>query len=184
MALCDHKSVGVIIEGMPGYAGPADHYLMFERVKPPHGIAPVAGHLDDHGSYLDAMQAETVEETGLEVVEYHLVANGWRGNACRRQPANSEVGHDWKIYKALALGDQAAAPAETKNLHWYSRGDIAEMAARTMLYALDYVTGAEFKAEPGIEPVWIQWLIEAQLLDPKGMHLELLDALTETTPSV
>lgn len=184
MALCDHKVVGVIVEGdFDGFAGPPGHFLMSKRVKPPIGISPVAGHVDDFGGFEDALVEETKEEAGLDIANYSLVTGGWRDNVCSRQPSGPRLGHDWKVYWARAYGNAQGAPAENEDLRWYSRDEIAALAARTMRYALGDITDAEFKAEPGLEPVWVQWLVDAHLLKPEGLHLELIDALTYVNPT-
>ncbi|MFJ9871001.1 hypothetical protein [Streptomyces sp. NPDC101165] len=69
-SLCDHTSVGVLISSPSGL-------LVFDRVTPPAGLAPVAGHVDqlqEHAlrtaSYADGhlSREEFEREPGLEPV--------------------------------------------------------------------------------------------------------------------
>lgn len=93
---CDHTSVGVLITSPAGL-------LVFERAAPPAGIAPVAGHIDQHGSPEQAARTEAAEEVGLVVTRLNLLVQRWRPNQCRR-PTGGSVGHRWWIYQAQASG--------------------------------------------------------------------------------
>lgn len=178
---CDHACVGVIIEGKEGpYAGEPGQYLMFQRVKPPYGIAPVAGHLDQHGSFVDAMAAETREEVSLEIMEYKLLAYGRRQNVCRRPLSKPKPGHEWEVYHAYAQGIPGAAPEETKDLRWLTSLELQALAERTALYAHGGLTDEEFKADPGMEPVWVQWFNTARIVRMNSTDLTMIDLLTRT----
>ncbi|MFE3517574.1 NUDIX hydrolase [Streptomyces sp. NPDC059166] len=93
---CDHTSVGVLIPGPEGL-------LMFERATPPTGLAPVAGHIDQHGSPEQAARSEVAEEVGLTVTRLHPLLTQWRPNRCRRTPTGP-VGHQWWILQAEVRG--------------------------------------------------------------------------------
>jgi len=57
--LCDNKSVGVIVQNDGG------DILLLHRARFPFGMAPPAGHIDDHGSPEQAAVTEVFEEVGL-----------------------------------------------------------------------------------------------------------------------
>jgi 8-oxo-dGTP pyrophosphatase MutT (NUDIX family) len=162
---CDHRSVGVILTREDG------RMLLIRRALPPIGIAPVAGHLDEHGDDLAAATAEVREEVGLSVGALALVAEGWRPNLCRRPiTSGRRPGHQWTVYRGEATGTLIADPRETRVARWVTRGQVATLAARTIAYAHGYVTDARYQASPGLEAVWLQWLLAADLLDPVAAH--------------
>ncbi|MFC3981410.1 NUDIX hydrolase [Streptosporangium jomthongense] len=157
--ICDRYSVGVLITSQ-------DRYLMFERATPPVGIAPVAGHVDDHGIPADAARAEVFEEVGLTVDSLSLVTSGWRPNRCRRPvPAGGLPGHYWTIFQAQVSGTLNSSAREARNARWLDRPEIQRLAARTVSYAYGAISAAEFSAAPGLEPVWLEWLHEAGIVE-------------------
>lgn len=168
---CDNTSVGVLITDGVG------RYLMFDRATPPPGTAPAAGHVDQHGSWLDAAREEVAEELGLEVVRLDLVAGGWRANRCRRRPGPRGVGHDWRVYAATTAGELAPSTWETRNCRWLSPEQIAWASARTVAYANGRITDADFAARPGIEPVWLDWLVRAGAVQVDPAALTAVDRL-------
>ena len=64
----DHAAVGVLISSPDGL-------LVFERARPPAGIAPVAGHVDQHGGPEQAARIEVAEEVGVTVSEPRYFAS-------------------------------------------------------------------------------------------------------------
>jgi 8-oxo-dGTP pyrophosphatase MutT (NUDIX family) len=150
--VCDNRSAGVIIADGSG------KYLLFDRATFPPGTAPVAGHVDDHGTYEDAAIAEVREETGLTVTRLHEVASGWRDNKCRRKPGPKGVGHEWRVYTATVTGTLKPSPRETKNARWLTADELQVLADQTARYAY----GAH--CDLGIEPVWCHWLAVAGLV--------------------
>ncbi|WP_067828351.1 NUDIX domain-containing protein [Actinomadura kijaniata] len=166
---CDNASVGVLIEDGQG------RLLLLTRATPPVGIAPCAGHVfDEHtvtgpdgrvnvvASYRAAAAAEVAEELGLTVVGHlELVTFGWRTAACRRIPGPGGPGHHWHVYRAQVTGELAPSTRETRGAEFYDRDALQALAARTIAYAWDQVSIQEFEADPGLEPVWVRWLVEA-----------------------
>src|ERR1019366_5810903 len=59
--LCDNKSVGIIVRN------PEGSFALLKRAYFPIGYAPVAGHVDDHGSVEQAAVDEVIEEIDLTV---------------------------------------------------------------------------------------------------------------------
>jgi 8-oxo-dGTP pyrophosphatase MutT (NUDIX family) len=151
--VCDNAVVGVIITNTVG-----DH-LMFDRATFPPGVAPVAGHVDTHGTLRQAAEAEVHEEVGLTVVSLLEVTSGWRNNRCRRLPGPRGVGHQWTVFRAVVTGTLNPSARETRNARWVSRPDVLALCSRTSRYAAGDLTDAEFAEKPGIEPVWVRWLL-------------------------
>lgn len=148
---CDNTSVGVLITNQSG------RYLMFRRGRAPVGVAPPAGHIDEHGSAEDAARAEVSEEVGLTVTSLTEVASRQRRNVCRRPGGD---GHRWTVYRAEVTGDVIPCPDEAKDVRWCSTSEIWALAWRTAMYARGRMTRAEFDADPGIEPVWVAFLAQ------------------------
>ncbi|MGA5819960.1 NUDIX hydrolase [Kitasatospora sp. NPDC094028] len=169
---CDNTSVGVVITDHQG------RYLMFDRATFPVGTAPAAGHIDDHGSARDAARAEVEEELGLTVTGLTRVTGCWRDNPCRRRPGARGTGHDWTVYRATVTGDLAPSARETKNVRWIPPAALQELVDRTVAYAHGWVTDAEFEAEPGIEPVWVQWLADIGAVRVSPDELRQVEQLT------
>lgn len=163
MSYCDNASVGVVIES-------AGRVLLLTRAKPPAGIAPPAGHVDDHGSPDQAARAEVAEEVGLTVTGLSKVLTGWRDNVCRRR-TTGRVGHQWTIYRAQATGQLRPSRDETRGARWYSRAEVQRLADRTAAYAQGEVSEADWQRRPGLEPVWCHWLHELRLVRLSGTDL-------------
>ncbi|MDO8557324.1 MAG: NUDIX hydrolase [Candidatus Jorgensenbacteria bacterium] len=154
MAICDHKSVGMLIWD-------GDKLLLIERRKPPYGFAPPAGHIDDHGSFEDAARKEVEEEVGLNAKKITLLAEGRKENPCRREDG---TWHYWKIFEVKTEGKVTASPSETKQYGWYTKEQIRKLAERTENYILGKISETEWQSSPGIEPVWKEWLSELKIL--------------------
>lgn len=156
MKLCDHTSVGVLISSPAGL-------LVFERALPPVGIAPVAGHVDQHGGPERAARAEVAEEVGLTVTSLQLLINAWRPNQCRRL-TNGRVGHHWSIYKAEVTGQIRPSASEVRVPRWLLPDQLQQYAHRTVNYAEGRLSEEQFTAQPGLEPVWTRFLHELGLV--------------------
>ncbi|MGW5927229.1 NUDIX hydrolase [Streptomyces anulatus] len=143
---CDHTSVGVLIHSGQGL-------LMFERATPPWGIAPVAGHIDEHGGPEQAAVAETREEVGLDITRLQLVHTQWRPNSCRRTPTGP-VGHHWSVFHAEASGTLQPSPREARSPRWMTPEALHQAARRTAAYAGGELRREDWEQMPGLEPVW------------------------------
>ena len=168
---CDNTSVGVLI----WHGG---RLLVFDRAAFPPGVAPAAGHVDEHGGWEAAARAEVAEETGLTVTRLTRLAGGWRANRCRRETGPRGTGHHWEVYEAAVTGDLVPSARETRNMRWAAPRDLQILALRTAAYACGRLTGAEFATDPGIEPVWVRWLHEAGIVDISEQDLTEVDRLT------
>lgn len=166
---CDHASVGVLISSPTGF-------LMFERATPPAGIAPVAGHLDHHGTPEQAAHAEATEEVGLTVTHLNLVLNEWRPNRCRRTPTR-EVGHHWWVFHAQATGNLNPSPREVHAPRWLRPEQLQHHAQRTADHAAGRINRHDFEQHPGLEPVWVRFLHTLRLITLPRADLENIDAL-------
>lgn len=147
---CDHTSVGVMVwrEGK---------LLMIERKNFPFGFAPPAGHVDEHGSYEDAARKELQEEVGLLVRRLKLLIEGRKDNHCKREDG---TWHFWKVYVATAEGELKRSEDETKQAGWFTKDDLQRLADRTRQYLDGQIPDEEWQAEPGLEPIWFDWLRE------------------------
>lgn len=171
---CDNASVGVIITTQFD-DGP--RYLMFTRVTPPIGVAPCAGHVDDHGSPEDAAIAEVSEELGLTVTRLNEAASGWLPNRCRRDSGSRGIGHQWTIFTAGVVGQITPSPREAREPRWVTVAEIAALAGHTLSYGRGEVSPDEFAADPGLEPVWVVWLSRLGVLDATGGELDIIHQL-------
>ncbi|MFE7485013.1 NUDIX hydrolase [Streptomyces sp. NPDC057552] len=154
---CDHTSVGVLVRSPRGL-------LMFQRARPPWGIAPVAGHIDNHGSPEQAAVTETREEVGLHITRLQLVHTQWRPNPCRRTP-RGPVGHQWSVFDAEASGTLQPSPRETRSPRWMTTGALQQAAQRTAAYAAGELRREDWEQAPGLEPVWCGLLSTLELID-------------------
>lgn len=169
MPLCDHASIGVLITSPAGL-------LVFERVRPPAGVAPVAGHVDQHGSPERAAHAEVAEEVGLAVTSLRLVLTAWRTNPCRR-PTADRVGHRWWIYRAEASGQIRPSADEVRAPRWRHPDQLQQLACSTVAYAEGQLSEEQFTANPGLEPVWVRFLHELHLVTLPNDSLNLVDKI-------
>jgi hypothetical protein len=186
VAACDGASAGVMISDLEG------RWLMFERVKFPPGVAPVAGHVwDEHAgpgadpdeAYEAAARAEVAEEVGLAVVSLvDTGIGGWRPNRCRRPAGPAGTGHQWRIYRATVTGELAPSPTETRHPRWLTRAHLQQLAQVTVAYARGALDQEDWAARPGIEPVWVQWLVQLGLVDVHPGDLVLVDRLAAGGP--
>jgi len=149
---CDATSVGVLI------TDPDGRILLFERVKPPYGLAPVAGHIDEHGGAAQAAVAEVAEEVGLEVTSLRWVSDGWVRNHCRRSPHPGQAGHHWTVYRADWTGQVRLGADEARRPRWVDHTELQALVARTVAYAHGDIDDTAWGAEPGLEPVWVSLL--------------------------
>ena len=178
---CDNRSVGVLITDAAG------RYLMFDRNTFPPGVAGAAGHVDDHGSAEDAARAEVGEELGLTVAALTPVHLGWpwpvtfwRDNRCRRLPGRFGIGHRWQVYRADVAGTLAPSARETRNVRWLTVAELQQLTDRTAAYAHGRITDVEFTEMPGIEPVWVAWLVAADLVAATPADLDVIDHVAAT----
>jgi len=152
--ICDNKSVGMIIKK-------DEKILLNERKKPPFGFAPLAGHVDDHGSFEDAARDEVKEEAGLTVTKLTLIFEGRIENYCRRKDG---TWHYWKWYTAETEGKIVANPDETIRVGWYSKREVKKLADRTKKYLAGEITDDEWLKNPGLEPAWFEWAKEMKMI--------------------
>ncbi|MEV0236835.1 NUDIX hydrolase [Nonomuraea sp. NPDC050786] len=169
MKVCDNASVGALIFDDGG------RLLVFDRNTDPPGAAGPAGHIDGHGGPMDAVCAEVFEEVGLTVAMAELVTGCWRPNRCRRLPGPRGVGHQWQIFRVEVVGELNPSARETRNARWLRPDELQALTQTTLAYARGHLTAGEFRDRPGIEPVWVQWLADAGLVEVSRDDLALLD---------
>jgi len=103
--------------------------LLIERKSKPFGMAPPAGHVDDHGSFENAARCELLEEVGIRASQIELIAEGYRENWCRRPRG---YWHYWKIYRADTVGDVQISKDEVVSHRWCTRDELSHLAAKTL----------------------------------------------------
>jgi 8-oxo-dGTP pyrophosphatase MutT (NUDIX family) len=167
--LCDHASVGVLISSPIGL-------LVFERATPPAGIAPVAGHVDQHGGPEQAARNEVTEEVGLTVTHLRLLLDQWRPNQCRRTPSGP-VGHYWWIFQAEVAGSLCPSAREVRAPRWIHLDQLQQCALRTAVYANGCLDRLKFEHEPGLEPVWCRFLHDLKLIALPAADLDRIEAV-------
>jgi 8-oxo-dGTP pyrophosphatase MutT (NUDIX family) len=176
--VCDNASVGVLLLDEDG------RLLTFTRPDGA-GVAPPAGHVfDEHTTFSEAARAEVAEEVGLTVQELTLVTQGWRFNRCQGGDGPRGRGHDWRIYRATWTGMVSPSAQETIDVRWRDRAELQALADRTVAYARyrAQVDGEEgsWSTDPGIEPVWVRWLVDADLITMSSEDLAEVEVLIET----
>jgi 8-oxo-dGTP pyrophosphatase MutT (NUDIX family) len=147
---CDNKSVGVIVRNADGAIA------LLKRARFPFGYAPVAGHIDDHGSVEQAAIDETVEEIGLTIVKEDLqpteIAQTRFNNHCRRRGGTH---HDWWVFTVDNFsGYITPSEEETKGADWYAVSEIQALADRTAQYKGQMIEQQDWEADPGLEDTW------------------------------
>jgi hypothetical protein len=70
------------------------------------------------------------------------------------------------VYRAEIDETQASREneTETRDLQWLSREHLQAKAARTALYLQGRIPEQEWQAEPGLEPVWMEFLAQLHIL--------------------
>lgn len=145
--ICDHTSVGMLV-------WQDDKLLLIERKRTPIGFAPPAGHVDGDLDFLIAAKRELKEEVGLDAQTIELAIEGRKDNPCRRVGG---TWHKWKVYTVQAVGSVVASSDEAKQYRWVSTFELQDLALRTGEYLKGAIGDAEWEANPGIEPVWLEW---------------------------
>ncbi|MFE0270458.1 NUDIX domain-containing protein [Nocardiopsis alba] len=174
---CCGTSVGVLV-----FDKARAQMLMIKRGTLPAGIAPVAGHaLDEHASYEAAAYAEVAEEIGLTVTGLsRLTAGGHHPGRCRRQ---GSTGHTWRLYEATVEGDLAPSEREVADVRWYPLSELQALADRTGAWAAGQISGDEFAADPGLEPVWVHWLHALGYVYATAQDRAAIQQLAATPPA-
>jgi 8-oxo-dGTP pyrophosphatase MutT (NUDIX family) len=116
--------------------------------------------VDDHGTpgdleeerYRDAAHDELREETGLSASSLTLLGEGRKELACRR----GGTWHYWRVYVAEASGEVVLNPDEAVRHIWCDKAQLEAL-----------LRGGAIETEHGsvtLEPVWIDWLGELDIV--------------------
>ena len=138
-----------------------DKILLIERAKFPKGFACPAGHVDSDPDYETSAKRELKEEVGLDATELKLLIDRRSENPCRREGG---TWHHWKIYEVSVTGDVARSEDETKRAGWYSADEIKALGEKTEKYLKDEISEDEWNESPGLEPVWMEWFKELEII--------------------
>lgn len=150
--------------------------LVFERATPPTGLAPVAGHVNEHGGPEHAARAEVSEEVGLTVTHLHPLLTQWCPNRCGRTPTGP-VGHQWWIFHAEVGGVLRPSAAEVRAPRWIGTEELQLAALRTVAYAEGHVDRTEFERRPGLVPVWCHFLHALRRIELSPAALARIDTV-------
>ena len=153
---CDNKSVGVIVRNQE------NELLLINRAKFPYGWASPAGHVDEHGTAEETAVAELKEETGLEISASALVKvidNRRIDNKCRRLGGDH---HYWTVFMVDAPTKIQFAnnPDEVRDMAWFSKAKLEELAAQTRAIA----NPEEKHRSHILEQIWLDFFVELKLL--------------------
>lgn len=154
--ICDNKSVGVVLLNEAG------EMALLERGQFPVGMAPPAGHIDTHGSSEQAAVDEVSEEVGvvlaIDGLTRTVIDERCVDNVCRRTGGDYHV---WTVYEGQS-NDAELHPdqRETKGAGWFGRSAVQAFVNRTRAYQAGEVSEEEWVASPGMEPVWVDFLVE------------------------
>lgn len=156
MKTCDNLSVGVVIRS------PEGNHALLKRAKFPIGMAPVAGHIDEHGGPEIAAINEAWEEVGLTIAPDDLVVTAIKdrrvNNTCRRTGGDHHV---WTVYEAARFsGDINPDPDETKGAEWYTPEQVQAFADRTKAFLAGEINPNDWEENPGLEDVWLAFYVE------------------------
>jgi 8-oxo-dGTP pyrophosphatase MutT (NUDIX family) len=173
---CDNACVGVVITDTSG------RFLLFKRATLPVGIAPVAGHVDEHGTPEQAAIAEVREEVGLHVTSLLRAITRWRGNICRRQHGPAGPGHLWTVYGASVIGTLQPEPREAAEPAWYTPAELQNLANTTVAHAHGQTTARQFAENPSLEPVWVAFFTELGVIHITPPDLAQVDILANASP--
>ena len=153
--ICDHASVGVVIRDRQG------RFALLKRAKFPVGIAPAAGHIDDHGGAEQAAVDEVDEELGVSVkgkLQRTAIYDRRVDNKCRREGGNY---HHWFVFEATVEPTELSPSTdETIGADWYDQTALQTLADRTATYLAGNISKEAWEANPGIEEVWVPFLRE------------------------
>ncbi len=152
--VCDHTSVGIFVWR-------DDKLLLIQRAKFPYGFAVPAGHVDGDPSFEDAAKRELKEEVGLNAGDLTLLLEARKENPCRRE---SGTWHLWRLYSTSTLGEIVRSEEETKSARWFSRDEIKQLILRNEQWARKDMTDEEWKENPGLEAVMLEWFRELKIV--------------------
>ena len=152
--ICDNTSVGIVIRDKAG------NFALLKRAKFPIAIAPVAGHIDDHGSPEQAALDEVSEELGLTVINLTKtpIYNRRMENKCRRIGGDH---HNWYVF-TTTVADTAMKPSEdeTRGAGWYDKEQLQALVDRTKAYQAGEIAEDAWAENPGLEVVWVTFMSE------------------------
>lgn len=152
--MCDHKSVGMIVWR-------DEKILLLERMKFPFAWAPPAGHLDGNEDFAEMAKIELFEEAGLTAKSLKLLSEGRKENPCRRIDG---IWHHWQIFEVETEGETNRSLSETKQLKWAGVDELKKLAKRTEQYEAGEISEDDWRKNPGLEPVWCEWLNELKII--------------------
>jgi 8-oxo-dGTP pyrophosphatase MutT (NUDIX family) len=146
---CNNTSVGILVVR-------DDRLLIIERRRTPYGWAPPAGHVDAGETYYQAAMRELWEEVGLHATNLFPLHQARYNNQCRRPGGDH---HQWEVFGAETTGDPVRSEDETSAMHWVTVDELVELREISRKHLTSGVGPDEWRAAPGLEPVWMRILI-------------------------
>jgi len=138
--------------------------LIVQRREKPYGYAAPAGHLDGD-DYPEACIREFQEKTGLKVVgepkPIQLSKGTYRRNECRREGG---AYHFWRLFEVQWEGKLDHSKKETMGVGWLTIKQIKLLGERTEKYLDGKITEMNWMTQPGLEPIWYEFLKELEII--------------------
>ncbi len=91
-------------------------YFLIDRRKKPFGWAPLAGHVDQGETFIEALKREVKEESNLDVKDARLIFSETVHFGCRRIGSYHQV----NVYLCRVSGRLKTQKEEIKNSGWFS----------------------------------------------------------------
>lgn len=150
---CDHASVGMLVWR-------DEKLLLIQKMRFPFAFAAPAGHCDGL-DFETAARTELEEEVGLSTAAIKIVIEGRKENPCRREDGSW---HYWKIYQIEAVGEVQRSESETQQYVWAGKEQLQELSQKTEKYMDGKISEEEWLKNPGLEPVWYDWMKELKII--------------------
>lgn len=74
-------------------------------------------------------------------------------------------------------GELRPSAGEVRAPRWLHPDQLQQYARRTAAYAAGQLDQEQFTAEPGLEPVWVRFLHELQLVRLPDETLDMIDSI-------
>jgi len=104
---------------------------------------------------------------GLVAVHLDCVLDTTVDNACRRPYGDW---HRWKVYQVQTTGALDRNLSETKQAGWFDPSAIEALASKTERYRAGALAEELWQEQPGLEPVWYDFLTALKIIPSDKEH--------------